>query len=76
MSRKKKKVCTSLIYIEYSPNLTSAVTGCVSIFVFAFLVCISRGMTSSAVGLKIYAITAGIKWHESIINKNKRTMRK
>ena len=76
MSRKHKKVCTSLIFIDHSPNLTSAFTGCVSIFAFASLVCISIGMTSSAVGLKICAITAGLKWYESIINKNKRTMRK
>ena len=44
-----------------------AVTGCVLIFAFASLVVIPTGITSSAVGIKICAITAGIKKYKSII---------
>ena len=38
------------------------------------LVGISIGITSSAVGLKIYAITAGIKRFKSIIKKKKKAL--
>ena len=39
---------------------------------FASLVCFSVGITKSAVGIKIFKITAGIKKYKSIINrKNK-----
>ena len=51
--------------------MTSTVTGCISISAFASLVSIPAGIASSAVGLKICAITAGIKKCKSII-KNKR----
>ena len=37
------------------------VTGCVSISAIASLVCVPVGIISSAVGLKISAITANIK---------------
>ena len=40
---------------------TGCITGCVSIPAFASLVGISVGFTSSAVGLKICVIYAGIK---------------
>ena len=46
---------------------TSAVTGCVSISAFPSLVGIPVYITSSAVGLKICAITAGIKKYKPII---------
>ena len=39
---------------------------------FASLVGIPIGITSSVIGLKIYAITAGIKQYKSIIQKNKK----
>ena len=52
--------------------VASAVTGCVSITVFASLVAIPIGITSSAVRLKICAITAGIKKFKSIIKKKKK----
>ena len=61
MSKKHKKVCTTLNYIEHFFILASAVTGCVSIFAFASLVGIPIGIISSAVGLKIYTITTAIK---------------
>ena len=45
------------------------VTGCVS---FGSLVCVPVGITSSAVGLNICAITAGTKKYNSIIKKKKK----
>ena len=41
--------------------LASTVTDCASISAFALLVCVPVGIMSSAVGLKICEITAGIK---------------
>ena len=41
--------------------LVSIVIGCVSISAFASLVCVPVGITSSAVGLNIYAIIVGVK---------------
>ena len=52
--------------------LASIVTGCVSISAFGSLVCISVGITSSAIGIKICAITEGTKKYKSIIKKNKK----
>ena len=49
--------------------LASTVTGCISISSFPSLVCDPAGITSSAVGLKICATTAGIKKCNSIIRK-------
>ena len=45
--------------------LVSAVTGCVSISDFASLVDISVGVTSSAVELKFFVITEGVKKYKS-----------
>ena len=52
--------------------LVSTDTGCVSLSAFASLVAILVGITSSAVGIKISAITAGIKKYKSIIKKRKK----
>ena len=52
--------------------LASTVTSCVSISAFALLACVPVGVTSSAVGIKIYAITKGIKKYKSIIKKKKK----
>ena len=52
--------------------LASTVPDCVSIFPFASLVCVPVGITSSAVGLKICAITAGIIRYKSFIKKKKK----
>ena len=60
MSKKHKKVCTILNYIERLLILTFVVTGRVSIATCASLVGIPTGIASSAVGLKICAIAAGI----------------
>ena len=63
MSKKYKKVCTTLNYIEHFLILASTITGCVSISAFASLVGIPIGITSSTIGLNICAITARIKKH-------------
>ena len=71
MSRKHKKVCTALNYIEHFLILASTITGCISISAFASLLGIPIGITSSAIGWKICAITTGITKYKSIIKKKK-----
>ena len=61
MNKKHKKVCTTLKYFEYFLILTFEITGCASVSVFASLVGIPIGITSSEIGIIICAITAGIK---------------
>ena len=61
MSEKYKKICKYLNYVEHLFILASTVAGCVSISAFASLVAFPTGIASSAVGLKICVITAGIK---------------
>ena len=61
MSRKHKEVCTALNYIESFLILVSTITRCISISAFASLLVIPVGSTSSTKGLKICAISAGIK---------------
>ena len=61
MSEKYKKTWKYLNYVENLLILVSTVTGYASISEFTSLVRVSVGITSSAVGLKICAITAGIK---------------
>ena len=61
MSRKHKMVCINLSYIEHFLILTSTIIGCISISGFASLFGIPIWINSSAIGLKICAITAGIK---------------
>ena len=62
-------MCKYLVYVEHLLILVSAVTVCVSI---SSLVCVPVGSTSSAVVLKICAITAGIKKYKTIIKKKKK----
>ena len=57
ISSKQKKVCATLNYIEQIHILASTITGCN----FASLFGIPIGITSFAIGLKIWAITAGYK---------------
>ena len=59
-------------YYEHVLILVSTVIGCVSISVFTWLVCALVGTASSAVGMKICAITAGIKNYKSVIKKKKK----
>ena len=54
MSKKHKKVFTSLNHIEHFLILSSTITGCISISAFTFLIGIPIGITSSAIGLKIW----------------------
>ena len=72
MSAKHKKVFKILNYIEHFLILVSTIAGCISISVFSFSIGIPIGITSSAIGLKIYAITPGIKKYKSIIIKKKK----
>ena len=72
MSKKHKKVCRVLNYIDNSLTVLSTITGCISISAFASLVGIPIGITSSATGLKISVIVAGIKEFKSINEKKKK----
>ena len=72
MVKKHKNVNTILNYLEYLLILDSAVTGCLSISTFASLFDISIRIMSSAVGIKICAITAGIQKYKSSIKKKKK----
>ena len=72
MSKKHKKVCATLNYIEHFLILTYTVNECVSISVFASSIGIPIGIKSSATELKICAITAGIKKYKSMINKKEK----
>ena len=53
MSKKHKKVCLTLNYLEHFLILASTVTGCISISALASLADIPIGITSSAMGLKL-----------------------
>ena len=57
MSEKYKKACKHLHYVEHLFILDSTVTGCVSVAAFSSLVFVPIGITSSAVVLKLCAIT-------------------
>ena len=72
ISKKHKKVCIYLNYIEHFLILTSTITGCVSCSAFLSSAGIPIRITIFAIGLKICAITAGIKKYKSKINKTER----
>ena len=72
ISKKHKNICTTLNYIKHFPILASTITGCISISTFTSLIGIPIGITSSAIGLKIWTITTGIKKYQSIIKKKKK----
>ena len=72
ISRKHKKVCTTLNYIEHFLILASTITGCISISAFAALLGIPMGITSSEIGLKIVATAARIKNYKSKIKIKKK----
>ena len=73
MCRKHKKAFTTLNYIERFLILAYTITGYISISYFASLFGVPLGITSSGIGLKICAITAGIKKYKPIIKKKKET---
>ena len=62
-SEKHKNMCRTLNYFEHFLASISA---------FALLIGVSVGIASSAVGLKICAITEGIKKFKSIIKKKRK----
>ena len=72
MSRKQKKVFTTLNYIKHFLIFAFAITRCISISAFTSLIGIPIGITSSAIGLKICAIAAGIKKYKSIIKEKEK----
>ena len=61
MSKKHRKVSTTLNYFKHYLVLGSTITVCVSICAFAPLVAIPIGITSSAIRLKMCATSAAIK---------------
>ena len=69
MSKKHKKVCTTVNYVKHFLVSASTITGCTS--TFDSLLGIPTGITSSAIGIGFCAITAGIRKCESIIKKKK-----
>ena len=76
MSEKYKKTCRYLNYVENLLIISSSVIGCASISAFVSLVCVPVDITSSAIGRKSHAITAGIKKYKPIIMKKKKSHNK
>ena len=76
MSKKHKKISRVLNYIDHLLVVISTITGWVFISAFASFVGIPIGITSSATGIKICVITAGIKKYRSIIKKKKKKLDK
>ena len=71
MSRKHKKVCAALIIFNNFLFQFSAITGSILVSSFASLLVIPIRITSSAIELKNYAITTGVKKYNSIFQKQK-----
>ena len=69
---KTTKKCRVLNYTKHLLILISAVSGCIVILFFAYLVSTPVGVTTSALGLKICAIPAGIKKFKTIIKKKEK----
>ena len=61
-----KKICTTINSIECFLISVSATS------TFASLIGISNGITSSTIGLKIFAATAGIKKYKSVNMKKEK----
>ena len=72
ISKIQKKFFTALNHIGCLLILANTVTGCVSVSTFDSLVGISIGETNYAVGLKICAISAGIRKYKPILKKKKK----
>ena len=72
MNNKHTKFCRVVSYIYHLIIVISLITGCVCIPAFASLGGIPIGITSSAIRLKISAITVGIKKYKLIIPKKKK----
>ena len=61
MSKKSKKVITTLDHIEHFLILAATIFGSTSIIAFTSLIGVLIGITSSVIGWKNCAITTGIK---------------
>ena len=61
-------------YIKQFLVLASAVTGFISISTFAFLLGVPIKITSSAIGLKIFATAAGLKGISPLSRKRRRNV--
>ena len=72
ISKRHRKIFTTVNYNEHFLILASTVTGCILISAFVPLIGIPIGLASSAIGLKICAITAGIEKYKSLIKKKKK----
>ena len=72
VNEKYKNTFKYLNYVEFFLILASTITGCVLISRFTWLVGVLVGITSSAVRLKVCAITAGIKKYKSIKKKKRK----
>ena len=68
IKKKHKNLCSFELY--WTLNVIYTITGCFSVSAFASLVGISIGITSSAIGVKMCPIIAGIKKYK-LINKEK-----
>ena len=75
MSKKYKKVCRVMNYIDHSVIVISIINGCISISDFASLVGISIEITSQAIELKTCVVTARMKKYKSIIKKKNSLMK-
>ena len=69
ISLKQNEACTTVNYIEHFLILDFVIIRCISVSDFTVFLSITIGITSSAIGLKICAIIAGIKIYKSIIKK-------
>ena len=69
ISLKQNEARTTVNYIEHFLILDFAIIRCISVSDFTVFLSITIGITSSAIGLKIRAIVAGIKTYKSIIKK-------
>ena len=70
MSKSIKKL--NLNNIDHLFTVIFTITGCISISAFTSLVGVPIVMTSSAIGLKVCAITVRIKKYKSIIKKKRK----
>ena len=71
MSKRNKKACTRLNYVDHFLILGSTNTGCVPISAFASLFGVPIVIMSSPTELKICGMTAAIQKYKSIIKKKK-----
>ena len=71
MSKKHKKTCRILNYINHLLIVTTKITGFITILLFVFLVGISIGNADSVINFLKCVITAAIKKYKSKIKKKK-----